>query len=96
VRRILAFDDEQPVWADLLPRLKATAEPSAGGTCPRVSLKAIAKAAASFAERTAIQRALIHTQGNRRQAAQHLQISYRTLHYKMQELGLPGSIQSRW
>jgi len=55
----------------------------------RDSLKAVAKAASCVAERELILRALQRTRWNRKRAAQDLQISYKSLLYKLKQIGLP-------
>jgi two-component system response regulator AtoC len=52
------------------------------------SLKAAAKAASREAERGLILRALQRTRWNRKRAAQELQISYKSLLYKLKQIGL--------
>ena len=58
------------------------------GELPRVSLKRVAREAASRAEGAAIASMLERTRWNRRRAAQLLQVSYKALLYKMREAGL--------
>jgi len=53
-----------------------------------LDLKAIAKRAAQIAERKVIERVLVQTRWNRKEAAYRLQISYKALLYKMKENGL--------
>jgi two-component system response regulator AtoC len=55
------------------------------------SLKAAAKAASREAERELILRALGHTRWNRKRAAQELQISYKSLLYKLKQIGVQDS-----
>jgi two-component system response regulator AtoC len=55
------------------------------------SLKAAAKAASREAERELILRALGHTRWNRKRAAQELQISYKSLLYKLKQIGVEDS-----
>jgi two-component system response regulator AtoC len=54
----------------------------------RVNLKEIGREASHRAEREAIQRALSRTRWNRREAAQLLQISYKSLLSKIKEFGI--------
>jgi DNA-binding NtrC family response regulator len=66
---------------------------AAASIAPRIerhTLKEIADAAASFAEREAISQALRITRGNKSQAARALETDYKTLHLKMKKLGLRG------
>jgi len=58
------------------------------GECESVSLRVVAKEAATRAERRAIERVLAHTCWNRRRAAELLQVSYKALLYKMKDAGL--------
>jgi two-component system, NtrC family, response regulator AtoC len=53
------------------------------------SLKAAARAASREAERELILKALARTRWNRKRAAQELQISYKSLLYKLKQIGLP-------
>jgi two-component system response regulator AtoC len=53
------------------------------------SLKAAARAASREAERQMILDALERTRWNRKRAAQELQISYKSLLYKLKQIGLP-------
>lgn len=55
------------------------------------SLKAAARAASREAERDLILEALGRTRWNRRRAAQELQISYKSLLYKIKQIGLEES-----
>lgn len=55
------------------------------------SLKAAARAASREAEREMILEALSRTRWNRKRAAQELQISYKSLLYKLKQIGLPDS-----
>jgi two-component system, NtrC family, response regulator AtoC len=51
------------------------------------SLKAAARAASKEAERELIMQALERTRWNRKRAAQELQISYKSLLYKIKQIG---------
>jgi two-component system response regulator AtoC len=53
-----------------------------------VSLKDIARSAAREAERELILRMLTRTRWNRKEAAEHLGVSYKALLYKIKENGL--------
>jgi DNA-binding NtrC family response regulator len=53
-----------------------------------ISLKAIDKRVAQLAEGVLISRVLQHTKGNKRKAAEILQISYKALLYKIKECQL--------
>jgi two-component system response regulator AtoC len=52
------------------------------------SLKVASKAASREAERELILKALSRTRWNRKRAAQDLQISYKSLLYKLKQIGL--------
>ena len=54
-----------------------------------VSLRHIARRAARAAERRAIVKVLSENQGNRKRAARALNISYRSLLYKLKDAGIP-------
>lgn len=58
---------------------------------PRPSLKDIVTAARRHAERQALEYVLLETQWNRRTAARRLEISYRSLLYKIDALGLSAT-----
>jgi len=57
---------------------------------PRFSLKVAARAASRQAERELIREALDRTHWNRKRAAQQLNISYKSLLYKIKQTGLEG------
>ena len=61
---------------------------AAGAGAVSVSLKDIARSAAREAERELILRMLTRTRWNRKEAAEHLGISYKALLYKIKENGL--------
>ena len=52
------------------------------------SLKQAARAASREAEKELILKALAHTRWNRKRAAQELQISYKSLLYKLKQIGV--------
>jgi DNA-binding NtrC family response regulator len=65
------------------------AEPAPGDCSPGdFSLKGIAEAAASDAERRAIHRVLQATRGNKSEAARLLRTDYKTLYLKMKQYGI--------
>jgi two-component system, NtrC family, response regulator AtoC len=86
-RRIVALGDEQRAIAELqcAPVASRKAETAA---LPTYSLKAAARAASKLAERELIMAALARTHWNRKRAAQELQISYKSLLYKLKQIGL--------
>lgn len=88
VLKILAIGDEEIALADLadypavpIPRNSAAAVPS---------LKAAARSASREAERELILKALERTKWNRKRAARELQVSYKSLLYKLKQIGLPA------
>jgi DNA-binding NtrC family response regulator len=89
VKKIVALGDEQLAIAELtagvsIPR---TAESTTRGH----SLKAAARAASREAERELILEALTRTRWNRKRAALDLQISYKSLLYKLKQIGFADS-----
>jgi two-component system response regulator AtoC len=87
--KVLALGDEEMALADLASPViaKQSHQREAAGH----SLKAAARAASREAERELILKALSRTQWNRKRAAQDLQISYKSLLYKLKQIGLPDS-----
>ena len=87
-----------PGTADAAPPAPEEAA-SAAATAPpdptmNIGLQALAKAAATRAERDAIEEALARFQWNRRKAADYLKVSYKTLLNKMKESGISDSPSS--
>ncbi|MGA8034536.1 MAG: sigma 54-interacting transcriptional regulator [Candidatus Acidiferrales bacterium] len=89
VKNIAALGDEQKALGELeaAPRVERV-EPVSPAT---FSLKAAARAASREAEREMILKALAHTRWNRKRAAQELQISYKSLLYKLKQIGVEDS-----
>lgn len=89
VKKIVALGAENLALPDLV------AEPAEMRTevteARSYSLKAAARAASREAEREMILEALARTRWNRKRAAQELQISYKSLLYKLKQIGLPDS-----
>jgi two-component system, NtrC family, response regulator AtoC len=87
VKNIVALGEEDLLVAELsaTPTEKLPVAP----TTRSDSLKVAAKAASREAERELILRALERTRWNRKRAAQELQISYKSLLYKLKQIGLP-------
>lgn len=89
-KKMVAFSDAQAALSDLqaLPpaavKLNGCEEPRAS------SLKVAARAASRRTERELILKALERTHWNRKRAAQELQISYKSLLYKIKQIGAPG------
>jgi two-component system, NtrC family, response regulator AtoC len=86
VKNIVALGDEELSLAELAT---GPSEKRAVTNTPRSdSLKAAARAASREAERELILRALERTRWNRKRAARELQISYKSLLYKLKQIGL--------
>jgi len=86
VKKIVALDDEALAIAELsIPasQKKVTQTMPVQGS----SLKAAARAASREAERELIIKALTRTRWNRKRAARELQISYKSLLYKLKQIG---------
>jgi two-component system, NtrC family, response regulator AtoC len=87
-RKISLFGDSRMAIEELrtMPKIPSTppAEPSYS------SLKAAARTASRQAEREIIREALERTHWNRKRAAQQLNISYKSLLYKIKQTGLVG------
>jgi len=86
VKNIVALGDEDLPVAELAcrpPERRPRASDAASD-----SLKAASKAASREAERGLILRALERTRWNRKRAARDLQISYKSLLYKLKQIGL--------
>ncbi|MGA6959565.1 MAG: sigma 54-interacting transcriptional regulator [Candidatus Acidiferrales bacterium] len=89
VKKIVALGDEQLAVAELAA---APAPPLLEVREQRgYSLKAAARAASREAERELILKALGHNRWNRKRAAQELQISYKSLLYKLKQIGVQDS-----
>jgi len=86
VKNIVALGEEDLLVAEL-SAVPPEKRPVASGTRSD-SLKVAAKAASREAERELILRALERTRWNRKRAAQELQISYKSLLYKLKQIGL--------
>jgi two-component system, NtrC family, response regulator AtoC len=90
-RKIAALGDDHAILASFgeLPSAKTPAPPKAEPKS--YSLKAAARAASREVERQLILEVLARTRWNRKRAAQELQISYKSLLYKMKQIGSVGS-----
>jgi len=89
VKKIIALGDEQLAVSELTlapPEPRVDVPESRG-----YSLKAASRAASRIAERELILKALAHTRWNRKRAAQELQISYKSLLYKLKQIGMLDS-----
>jgi len=101
VRRMVVLGNEQAVLDEISLR-GPEPEPQAGAgelldfeglgaeldKGESIDLKAISRRAAQVAEKRVIERVLLQTRWNRKEAAERLQISYKALLYKMKENGL--------
>jgi two-component system response regulator AtoC len=86
--KIVALGDEEIALADLSGfRVSST---TSQAQTDQHSLKAAARAASREAEKELILKALARTRWNRKRAAQDLQISYKSLLYKLKQIGLPA------
>jgi len=87
-RKIAVLGDNRKVIDELRERPKL--EPALPEDPQSFSLKVAARAASRRAERDLISKALERTHWNRKRAAQELQISYKSLLYKIKQTGLEG------
>jgi DNA-binding NtrC family response regulator len=85
IRKIVVFGDTQSALNDLRPAKASNLKMSVNGKSE--SLKVASRAASRQAERELIMQALERTRWNRKRAAQELQISYKSLLYKLKEIG---------
>jgi two-component system response regulator AtoC len=83
-KALVALGDESVAMGGLRARLR---RPQRSGNGGRVSLKQAAREASREAEHDLILSALARTRWNRRRAAAELQISYKTLLYKLKQIG---------
>jgi two-component system response regulator AtoC len=90
VKKIVALGDEQRAVGEL-ETAPIAAERVEQAAQLSFSLKAAARAASREAERGMILKALEHTRWNRKRAAQELQISYKSLLYKLKQIGFEDS-----
>jgi two-component system, NtrC family, response regulator AtoC len=86
VKKIVALNDEELALSELMRTPNAIAAVTANVRTR--SLKVASKAASREAERELILKALGRTRWNRKRAAQELQISYKSLLYKLKQIGL--------
>lgn len=87
-RKMVALGDAKLALNDL--RLARMAPPNHTTQGKESSLKTAARAASRQTERELILRALQRTKWNRKRAAQELQISYKSLLYKLKQIETPG------
>lgn len=89
IKKIVALENEELAVSDLSAR-PAPLVPSGSAVITR-SLKAAARAASQQAERELILQMLTRTHWNRKKAAEALQISYKSLLYKLKQIRVPDS-----
>jgi two-component system, NtrC family, response regulator AtoC len=85
-RKLVVFGDVQMALNDLQTATFGSYAPA--GTAQGGSLKVAARAASKKAERELIMQALERTRWNRKRAARELQISYKSLLYKIKQIGV--------
>ena len=86
IKKIVALNDDELALAELL-HAPPTARPRPA-VLQGSSLKAAARAASREAERDMILKALARTRWNRKRAARELQVSYKSLLYKLKQIEL--------
>jgi two-component system response regulator AtoC len=85
VKKIVALGSDSAV-SDLEP--SGSPARNSNGKIENLSLKQAARAASRQVEKELIMKVLTRTHWNRKRAAQHLQISYKALLYKLRQMGL--------
>jgi two-component system response regulator AtoC len=88
-KKIVAVGDPTLALGDLRATYRSV--PATGESPQPSSLKVAARAASRRTERELILQALERTHWNRKRAARELQISYKSLLYKIKQIGIPGS-----
>lgn len=88
LKKVVAVGSDSAV-SDLVSMVTATRPPNGMGD--NLSLKQAARAASRQVEKEMILKVLAQTHWNRKRAAQHLQISYKALLYKLRQMGLDES-----
>jgi len=93
IKRIVILDSEEAVihdlWGSDISRNNQGEIPGGAiDSLVEMNLKEIGREASHRAEREAIQRALARTRWNRKEAAHLLQVSYKSLLYKIKEYGI--------
>ena len=89
IKKIVALENEELAVSDLSARPTPLAP--MGTTMITCPLKAAARAASQQAERELILQTLTRTHWNRKRAAAALQISYKSLLYKLKQIRVPDS-----
>lgn len=87
MKKIVALNDQSFVSSELAGPGTSSSRSGAGAGSENYSLKAVARAASREAERDLILKALARTRWNRKRAAQELQVSYKSLLYKLKQIG---------
>jgi len=91
IKRIVALENEDLGIVDLKVSPMLSALPNAAIAAPSRSLKAASRAASRQAERELILQTLERTHWNRKRAAEALQISYKSLLFKLKQIQVPES-----
>lgn len=86
IRKMVVLGDAQIALNDL--DISPAAKYAPAAATPSTSLKTAARAASEKAERELILQALERTHWNRKRAARELQISYKSLLYKIKQIGV--------
>jgi two-component system, NtrC family, response regulator AtoC len=87
MKKIVALNDQSFVSSELAGSGTSSSRSGAEAGSESYSLKAVARAASREAERDLILKALARTRWNRKRAAQELQVSYKSLLYKLKQIG---------
>ncbi len=87
IKRIVFLGNEEVVLAELKPSISQDGNGKGNGA-GKIGLKSLAREAAQKTERDLILRVLRENQWNRKRAAQTLNVSYKTILYKIKQLGL--------
>ncbi len=90
VKKIAAFAEPRAALSELRVQRPVYSRPEKTAERHPSSLKAAARAASRRTERELILKALERTRWNRKRAAQDLQISYKSLLYKIKQIQIPG------
>jgi two-component system, NtrC family, response regulator AtoC len=85
-KKIVAVGEASRALGDLCRTRECL--PAAGESFRKTALKVVSRAAARHAERELILKALEQTHWNRKRAARELQISYKSLLYKIKQIGV--------
>jgi two-component system response regulator AtoC len=90
VKKMAALADTKAALSELRATPRPVRRTSSGEGPKTSSLKVAARAASRRTERELILKALERTHWNRKRAAQELQISYKSLLYKIKQIDVPG------